>query len=93
MKFASRFGQSALVFALAAGFSPALLADDNEASKTEDTTKNPITGTETNTKVEESKTTDANGTVTKVKKKKVAKVKKDGSKKSTTEKSTSTETK
>lgn len=93
MKFVNRVAQSALVLALATGFAPILHGEDNEVIKTEDTTKNPVTGTETNTKVEESKTTDADGTVTKVKKKKIAKVKKDGSKKTSTEKSTSTETK
>jgi hypothetical protein len=77
----------------ATGAATVVRADDQEVKKTEDTSHNPITGTETNTKKEEVKATHADGSVSKTKKKKVTKHKTDGSTSQKTETEKSTEQK
>lgn len=93
MKISLKAALTAAALTLAAGSSTMLFADDQEVKKTEDTSKNPVTGTETNTKKEETKKTNADGSVTKTKKSKVTKHKKDGSTTQKTETENETEQK
>lgn len=89
MNFSLKTTVAAISLITASGFAAIVRADDHEVKKTEDTTTNPVTGTETTTKKEETKSTNPDGSVSKTKKKKVTKHKTDGStsQKTETEKS------